>query len=217
VPCKAGNASMSNPTARPASASLTSTSSDNEDNSPSLLPALTATQLFGKQPNNVPQKKGLSGTPTIGEATLMNVFGSNGVMRRKTMYLNSDWRRRDTSAAKEPSFPGHILVTSGLPTKLPRAYAEHDPAVLTTATSNHARNGPYNAPASKESEIVPGMAKVCMLTYVNAHASKTAMGCREAETRRASRCWSNWGSERGGKARNIASSSACKRHGNDRE
>ena len=44
------------------------------------LPPLT---LLGRHPSSVPSMKGASGTPTIGDATLTNVFGSTGVTRRK--------------------------------------------------------------------------------------------------------------------------------------
>ena len=43
----------------------------------------------GIRPNKVPKKKVENGTSTIGDAKLMNVFGSVGVTRRNSMKFNN--------------------------------------------------------------------------------------------------------------------------------
>ena len=49
------------------------------------LPAIMAIAEGGATPMSVPKKNGISGTPIIGEVTLINQLGNMGVIRRNIM------------------------------------------------------------------------------------------------------------------------------------
>ena len=52
----------------------------------------TSTSLTTELPKNVPKKNGISRTPMIGEARLINQFGRKGVILRNMMYHSmSSW------------------------------------------------------------------------------------------------------------------------------
>ena len=67
-------------------------------------------------PKNVPQKNGMSRTPMIGEARLINQFGRNGVIYRNMMYhsMLSWWRA--ACALQDFNLSGKYFLTSPWPT-----------------------------------------------------------------------------------------------------